>query len=92
MTVLPLPQTWSDLPRTAQQQTVDGHQSGDLPLADLSCHYFDPAVFAQPALGQLAILAAINSVDLESSMRIQRIPQFRLTERFTFQFRAEMFG
>jgi hypothetical protein len=66
---------------------------GSCPLANLSCHYFDPAVFAQPALGQLGNTARNQFRGpgiFDADISIFR--NFKMTERFTFQFRAEMFG
>jgi hypothetical protein len=67
--------------------------SGTCPLSNLSCHYFDPAAFAQPALGVFGNThrnqfrgPGIFNADF-SVFR-----NFKITERFTFQFRAEMFG
>ena len=58
-----------------------------------SCTYFDPAAFTVPAIGVLGNthrnqFRGPGIFDL--SMSLSR--NFKLTERFTFQFRAEAFG
>ena len=67
--------------------------NGSCPISNLSCHYFDPASFAQPQQGVFGNTGrnqfrgpGIFGADL-SLFR-----NFKLTERFTFQFRAEAFG
>jgi hypothetical protein len=67
--------------------------SGSCPISNLSCHYFDPAVFAQPALGVLGNthrnqFRGPGIFDADVSI----FRNFVITERITFQFRAEMFG
>jgi hypothetical protein len=66
---------------------------GTCPLANLSCHYFDPSAFAQPGLGVFGNTSrnefrGPGIFDADFSV----FRNFKITERFTFQFRAEMFG
>jgi hypothetical protein len=67
--------------------------AGTCPLSMLSCHYFDPSVFAQPALGAFGDtrrdeFRGPGIFDADFSV----FRNFKLTERFTFQFQANMFG
>jgi hypothetical protein len=67
--------------------------TGSCPISDLSCHYFDPAAFAQPGIGVLGNTSRNQFRGpgiFDADLSIFR--DFKLTERFTFQFRAEMFG
>jgi hypothetical protein len=69
-------------------------KSGTCPLANLSCHYFDPSVFSQPATNGVFGNSGRNQFrgpgifDMDFSV----FRNFKITERFTFQFRAEAFG
>ena len=67
--------------------------AGTCPLADLSCHYFDPAAFAQPQLG---VFGDTRRNEFRGpgifDMDLSVFRDFKITERFTFQFRAEAFG
>jgi hypothetical protein len=67
--------------------------AGTCPLADLSCHYFDPAAFAQPQLG---VFGDTRRNEFRGpgifDMDLSIFRNFKITERFTFQFRAEAFG
>jgi hypothetical protein len=70
-----------------------GGASGTCPLADLSCHYFDPAAFAQPGVGVLGNTRRNQFRGpgiFDADLSIFR--NFTITEHVTFQFRAEMFG
>jgi hypothetical protein len=67
--------------------------SGTCPLSNLSCHYFDPAVFAQPGLGVLGTThrnqfrgPGIFNAD------VSVVRSFKITERVNFQFRTDFFG
>jgi Carboxypeptidase regulatory-like domain/TonB dependent receptor len=67
--------------------------SGTCPLANLSCHYFDPSVFGQPTVGVFGDsrrneFRGPGVFDADLSV----FRNFKLTERFTVQFRAEAFG
>lgn len=67
--------------------------SGTCPQTDLSCHYFDPSVFQQPEISVFGNthrnqFRGPGIFDADFSV----FRDFKITERFTFQFRAEMFG
>jgi outer membrane receptor protein involved in Fe transport len=65
---------------------------------DLTCHYFDPSVFAAPLITSAATAHYGNTNRDEFrgpgyfNMNLSVIRNFRLTERFTMQFRADAFG
>lgn len=67
--------------------------SGSCQATDLSCHYFDPAAFAVPAA---ATYGNTNRDQFRGpgffTMNLSLARQFKLTERFAFQFRADAMG
>lgn len=67
--------------------------TGACPVTNLSCHYFDPTVFAQPGLGVFGNShrnqfrgPGIFNADLSL------LKNFTITERFKFQFRTDIFS
>jgi hypothetical protein len=74
-----------------------GPRGGDPNCAasNLSCHYFDPTAFAPVPAGQIRfgtsgrnIVRGPGLFNLDASI----FRNFKITERVTFQFRAEMYG
>src|SRR5262249_53464733 len=66
---------------------------GTCAATNLSCHYFDPAAFAPPTgarfgTGGRDIVRGPGFTNLDMSL----FRNFKLTERFNFQFRVEAFG
>jgi hypothetical protein len=67
--------------------------AGSCPVADLSCHYFDPSIFVQPNTARFGNTSrnqfrgpGIFNADVSLSK------DFKITERVNFQFRTDFFG
>jgi hypothetical protein len=83
-------------PRTGQKCQED----------DLSCHYFDPTAFAQPAITCTTLPCPAGSTPSHYgntgrnqfrgpgyfNMNLSVLRDFRMTERFTLEIRADAFG
>jgi len=65
---------------------------------DLSCHYFDPSIFAAPLITSPANAHYGNTYRNEFrgpgyfNMNLSILRNFQLTERFNLQVRADIFG
>jgi hypothetical protein len=74
---------------------ISGQSTVVCAVADMSCHYFDPSAFVPLASGVVRfgntgrnIIRGPGFFNLDASL----FRDFRLTERFKLQIRAEMFG
>ena len=67
--------------------------AGNCPPTNLSCHYFDPAAFAQPVAG---VFGTTNRNQFRGpgifNADVSLSKDFQLSERFKFQFRTDFFG